>query len=48
MGTVCLNLILFKKTLSDKTVVRPEMSKMPQLAHSAEKRMSPVNNIIRY
>jgi len=32
MGTVCLNLFLFKKTLSEKTVVRPEMSKMPQPA----------------
>jgi hypothetical protein len=32
MGTVCLNLVLFKKTLSEKTVVRPEMSKMPQPA----------------
>lgn len=32
MGTVCLNLVLFKNTLSEKTVVRPEMSKMPQPA----------------
>lgn len=32
MGTVCLNLILFKNTLSEKTVVRPEMSKMPHPA----------------
>jgi len=32
MGTVCLNLFLSKKTLSEKTVVRPEMSKMPHPA----------------
>jgi hypothetical protein len=32
MGTVCLNRFLFKNTLSEKTVVRAEMSKMPHPA----------------